>query len=136
MSVIVAHALAALDLLAGEPRLGRPEPPIYDPLNLGDKMIVSMAEARAHLRVDHTDEDDDISLKLDAAEAEVLEYIQRPAPWTDADGNEIPAPAPIKAAVLMVLGDLYANREEGIVGATHSINPTARRLLARYRAYL
>lgn len=136
--LVQEHALAADELAAPAPELGTPGPDdqIYDPLGLGDKMLVSMDEARAHLRVDHTDEDADIALKLDAAEAEVLEYIQRPSPWLDADGVEVPAPAPIKMAVLMVLGDLFANREEGIVGATHTLNPTARRLLARYRQYL
>lgn len=42
-------------------------------------------------------------------------------------------PAPIRAAMLLVLGDLYANREAQIVGTIVNENPTAKALLGPYR---
>jgi uncharacterized phiE125 gp8 family phage protein len=42
-------------------------------------------------------------------------------------------PAPIRAAILLVLGDLYANREAQIVGTITSENPTVKALLAPFR---
>lgn len=133
------HQLEPLPVSTPAPTAGRPGEPaeILDPLQLGDQMLVSLDDAKQHLRLelDVLDDEADIKLKLDAAEQEVAEYIGRPVPWTDADGVEVPAPAPIKAAILMVLADLYENRAEGITGATHTINPTARRLLQRYRVF-
>ncbi len=41
--------------------------------------------------------------------------------------------APIDAATLLVLGDLYENREASIVGVTYEPNPSVINLLAPYR---
>lgn len=48
----------------------------------------------------------------------------------DLAGN---VPEPIKAAILLMVGDMYENREERIVGATVAELPTVQRLLAPYR---
>ena len=95
--------------------------------------VVTMIEAKAHLRVDGADEDADISLKLAAAEDAVTRSLGRPLPWTDASGQPVPVPASVKAAILLLLGDLYAVRESAIVGATRVENETVDRLLAPYR---
>lgn len=42
-------------------------------------------------------------------------------------------PAAIRAAMLLQLGDLYANREAAIVGTIRTENPSAKNLLAPYR---
>lgn len=42
-------------------------------------------------------------------------------------------PAPLKAAILLTVGDLYHNREGVIVGATVAENPTVAALIAPYR---
>jgi uncharacterized phiE125 gp8 family phage protein len=45
-------------------------------------------------------------------------------------------PAPIRQAILMIVGDLYANREAVVIDASRVTmieNPTADRLLANYR---
>lgn len=94
--------------------------------------IVTMEEAKAHLRVDGTDADADITLKLDAAVDAVSGRLGRSIPWKDADGLDVPVPAAVKAAILLELGDLYANREGAIVGTIHTVNPTVERLLSRY----
>lgn len=42
-------------------------------------------------------------------------------------------PAPVKAAMKLVLADLWENREASIVGTIHTANPAAENLLAPYR---
>lgn len=95
--------------------------------------VVTMDEAKAHLRIDGTEEDADITLRLAAAEDAAAQYIDRPLPWTDAAGLEVPVPASVKAAILLMLGDLYSNREGGVFGTIHTVNPTVERLLWPYR---
>lgn len=95
--------------------------------------ILTMDEAKAHLRIDGPDEDADTSLKLAAAEDAVIHHLNRPLPWIGDDDQPAPVPASVKVAILLMLGDLYANREAAIVGATHAVNPTVARLLDAYR---
>jgi hypothetical protein len=77
--------------------------------------LVTLQQAKRHLRILHSDEDDDILEKAEHASAIVLDYIQRPdLEWTDAvDGSpSTPSDAPfvIQAAVLMVLDILWERR--------------------------
>ncbi|MBY6265568.1 phage gp6-like head-tail connector protein [Azospirillum sp. 412522] len=95
--------------------------------------VVTLDEAKAHLRIDGADDDADVGLKLSAAEGAVAQHLDRPLPWQNGDGAEVSVPDPVKVAILLVLGDLYANRESSIVGATHVKNPTAEWLLGPYR---
>jgi hypothetical protein len=39
----------------------------------------------------------------------------------------------IWSAILLTFGDLWENREGAIIGASHTVNPTVRNLLASYR---
>lgn len=49
-------------------------------------------------------------------------------------GNEPSSvPAPLKAAVLLLLGDLYMSREANIIGTIIQENPTVERLIHSYR---
>lgn len=48
-------------------------------------------------------------------------------------GGLASVPAAIKAAILLMVGDLYENRETSIVGATRVDNPTVDSLLFPYR---
>lgn len=86
--------------------------------------MITLDEAKRHLRVDHTDEDSDITLKLRLAVAIVEDYIgldeTRPASASDV----------MDAAILLVLGELYANREAG----ADPLSPTVRTILERLRA--
>ena len=82
-------------------------------------MLVSLEEAKDHLRVDNDDGDSDISLKIEAASQAVLNYIAPDQlfyntggiPDYDTGGVAIDIPGPIKAAVLLILGELYKNRD-------------------------
>ena len=67
-------------------------------------------------------------------------YPDRPPPAGAADGTAPTptVPAPIVAAALLVVGDLYANREAVVIDAARVTvveNPTAANLLAPYRIY-
>jgi hypothetical protein len=72
--------------------------------------LISLTVAKTHLRITDTDHDADVQLKLDQAEAAVLDYL-KPArtgeartdwPWTSAT-----LPAPVQAAMLVLLRYLY-----------------------------
>lgn len=64
---------------------------------------VTLDEAKLHMRVDHDDEDEYIAGLILAAETHIGMYL--------GDDLPDPMPAPVKAAVLLLVGDLYENRE-------------------------
>lgn len=90
--------------------------------------LVTTEEARRHLHLTSTDWADadtvaDVTAKAEAATEMVVDYIKQPDHvWTDAD-----APFLIKAAILLVLGDLFENRE------TATISDAVKNILHRYR---
>lgn len=53
-------------------------------------------------------------------------------PNTGASPPVLPAPS-VVAAIKLVLGDLYENREGGAIGVSYSMNPTVKALLAQHR---
>ena len=64
------------------------------------------------------------------------QYIDRPIPWTDKAGELVPVPPDVKAAILLIIGDLYENREGLIVGAIVATNPAVQNLLHFHRVGL
>lgn len=69
--------------------------------------LVSMDRAKAHLRIDGDDQDEELSLKITDASDTVIDYLKRPDHgWDAAD-----APGQVQAAVLLVLGALWSQRE-------------------------
>lgn len=76
-------------------------------------MIVNLQEAKQHLRVDIDDDDDNIVLKRDQAEAIVIDYLKLDAGTYDIDASPYTAPPkPVTAAILMVLTNLYDNPDQ------------------------
>ena len=73
---------------------------------------INLTEAKLHLRVDQDAEDDAITAMIDAAELHAANYLNAAdgllESLEDGDGN---IPAPVRSAVLLLIGDLYANRE-------------------------
>ena len=74
--------------------------------------LITLNQARLHLKLDVSDAD--LSLKLEQAEAIVLNYIERSdddgwtaeiAAWTDET-----VPRPVQAAILLQLGELFRFR--------------------------
>lgn len=99
--------------------------------------IITLATAKAHLRVDHTDEDALITLYLSAATRAAAEYLCRPIYATAndqlfaEDQTGVLVNDAIRAAVLLHLGTLYRDREatgdkpttELAMGAKHLLDP-------------
>ena len=75
--------------------------------------LLPIALMRKHLRVDHEDDDDLIELYAESALAWALWYCDNPALKLVAD-----FPASFKSALLLLLGDSYANREPVVVGSS------------------
>ena len=77
-----------------------------------------------HLRIESSDEDTLLQSYLDAATASVADYLGQSLPD--------PVPAPVEAAILLRVGDLYENREGQTDRPLHG-NRTFERLLQPYR---
>lgn len=86
--------------------------------------MLTLYEAKAHLRIDHNDEDELLQAYIDAAEASIADFL----------GTELPTPmpAPVRAAILLRVADLYENREAQTDRPLHG-NKTFERLLQPYR---
>lgn len=85
--------------------------------------LLTLAEAKAHCRIDDNTEDALISGLIDAAEKTILLYLNT---------EELPDEAPVHAAALMLVGALFENRE-AITDRPLSDNHLYARLLAPYR---
>lgn len=96
--------------------------------------LVSLAQAKQHLRIDAdvTDHDTDVEMKILQASAILMRHYKRdsiPAEWllnTSPLTYEIPYD--IQAATLLILGELYFNREASNVNA---LSPAVKALIPR-----
>lgn len=107
-------------------------------------MLITAEQARAHLRIEGTDDADDLALKTEAAEQLAAEFLNRQL-FTDQQaldtavvaGTAGEAPmvvnSLIRAGILLVLGHLYENREDVITGTAADLPQGSRSLLAPYR---
>lgn len=68
--------------------------------------MISLEEAKLHLRIDTDAEDSDLMLKIKASEAAVLHYMKR-EPYQPSEE----VPYDVRAAVLILLGYLYEHRD-------------------------
>ncbi len=85
--------------------------------------MITLDQAKAHLRIDHDAEDADISVRLAMAVSLIQDYIGDRALMTTFSGGVE------DAATLLVLGELYANRES----SADPLSPSVRGLLERLR---
>jgi hypothetical protein len=97
------------------------------------KQLVSFSRTLAHLRLNEGEDDDAVKDLIDAASGIIVDYLKLkavPDDWALEDG-ETPStvPGPVRSAVLLVLGTLYADRE----GATDPLTPAVESLLMRMR---
>jgi len=74
--------------------------------------LVSLEQAKAHLRVASTDSDNDIELKVEQASAVILERCNSTAYWRGitATWTADTIPLSVQAAILVLLTHLYENR--------------------------
>ncbi len=90
--------------------------------------MLTLQDAKEHLRVDDCCEDMLIARLIDAATASVGDYINATEPLDDT------APAPVRAAALLLVGALYEQREsQG--DRPYNKNPAFEALLNPYRAH-
>lgn len=88
--------------------------------------LISLSEAKSHLKVDQSDEDTLIQLYIDASQQYIATFLNNPSFAFN--------PA-IKAACLLMVGDLYENREGGTEKEIKP-NPAVMNLLHPYRKEL
>lgn len=99
---------------------------VIDPATL--LPLITLEEAKRHLRVDDSDSDELIALYADAA-------VQSCLMWCDVKLVPVGAEPSFKAAALLNLSDLFANREAVVAGRSFGVNPTVERLLQPFRLY-
>ena len=97
--------------------------------------MLTLEEIKDHLRLDQTDasQNDYLTQIKDAAHDHIEQYLNRPVPWVDENDAPVPVPASIKQAALLIIGDLYENREGKIIGISSTDNPVVYHFLYRYR---
>ena len=91
--------------------------------------MLTLAETKLHLRVDAADDDTLIAALMETARLAVANYLNMPEASVTST-----VPSPIKSAGLLMVADLYENREGQSDRQLYS-NTTYERLLAPYRAY-
>lgn len=76
-------------------------------------MLVTLQQASDHLRRDTTDDDDDLTLKIEAASGIVLAYITESAYVPDEAGAPTAQVLPeVQNATLVMVGYLYKDRDQ------------------------
>lgn len=90
--------------------------------------MLTIAETKLYLRIDHTEEDGLIAALMQTATAAAADYLNMPL-----DQMTTTVPSPIKSAALLLVADLYENREAQTERQLYR-NTTYERLLNPYRA--
>lgn len=102
--------------------------------------LITMKDAREHLRMDHDLDDVQINQKRIQASAIVLDYLKKDVSdtafdWVDENGDPDPERLPYQAAAatLLVLGALYENRDGDVWRSPQHLSQSVIDLLARLR---
>lgn len=91
--------------------------------------MLTLEETKLHCRIDHNDEDALLAGLMATATAATADYLNMPL-----EQMTTTVPSPIKSAALLLVADLYQNREAQTERPL-SDNKTFERLLNPYRAY-
>lgn len=99
---------------------------------------VTLEQAKTQLRLCQRDEEENqhLDLLIRAATSHASQYLDRPIPWSDSSGDPVPVPPDVQAAILLIISDLYENREGVVVGTIVTENPTVQNLLHFHRVGL
>ena len=76
--------------------------------------MISLIEAKLHLRIDHTEDDPLITLYIGAAQEQIERHIQRKIITNEevrTSDDDVVNNSALKAAALLFIGNLYENRE-------------------------
>ena len=91
--------------------------------------MLTLAETKLHLRVDHNDEDALIAALMATATAACADYLNM-----EAADLVVAVPAPVKSAALLLVGSLYEQRESQGERQFYK-NPAFEALLNPYRVH-
>lgn len=94
-------------------------------------MYITLAEAKKHLNIDtvFTDDDTYIQSLINVAENVVQQHID-----VELSSFEV-LPSPLKQAMLLLIGNYYANRESVTFGAATPLPHAYQYLIALYKNY-
>jgi hypothetical protein len=101
--------------------------------------FLTLADAKRHLRVDHTDDDADIQSKIGEASEIVLDYCKKTVGTLDPEDSSIVdwaegnLPGAVRAATELVLSKLYDDRNAGREDNVVAMGYLTPALLHRYR---
>ncbi|MDQ2139582.1 head-tail connector protein [Alcaligenaceae bacterium B3P038] len=109
--------------------------------------LVEMAQVKAHLRVDEDYPDDQLAIYVGAAEEQAQEFLNRRVYATAemlaaavlaniAGSDPMVVNDSIRAAILLILGHLHANREAVTSHQTYELPMGSRSLLWPFRVGL
>lgn len=101
-----------------------------------DFLPLELIKAQLRLELDDTDEDNTLIHMSHSAVDYASNYLGRPIPWLNPDGTSAAVPASVVAALLMIVADLFGNREGAMVDARIYDNPAVSRFLHFYRVGL
>lgn len=88
-------------------------------------LLVTLQQAKDHLRIDTTDGDTDITAKVRAASAAIVRYLKEPVFWTDSSGQieidsagvAVDVPEDVQLATLLLVGYFDRQRDEDEAGS-------------------
>lgn len=98
-------------------------------------MVISVADVKAHLRIEHNEEDDYISSLISAAQAAAEDYCRVSFEPVTTEGNETTAtvPEPVRLAILLMVSFHYENRDIPDVATYNATKRAFYTLLYPYR---
>nr|WP_314102849.1 head-tail connector protein [Acinetobacter lwoffii] len=92
--------------------------------------LVTLESAKFQLRVLHDREDAHIRLLIKAALKHIENFLDKPLVEVCVDGA---LPEDLQYAALLIIGDLYNNRESQVVGTIMTTNKTLENMMMSYR---
>ena len=99
-------------------------------------MYLDLSQVKKHILVDETFTDDDnyIQSLMDVAEASVSKHIDCPLACIEQEDGTLPPP--VVHAMMLMVGNLYANREPDVMGTIVTELPLSYNYLVNlYRNY-
>ena len=85
--------------------------------------VITLDDAKAHLRVTIPDDDTLISDQIDAAEALIAEYVATESGSDLETTYPNGVPEPLKQAIKLLVAHFYENREATVIGNTPNVLP-------------
>lgn len=101
-----------------------------------DFLPLGLIKAQLRLELDDADEDQLLIHMSRAAVEYASNYLGRPIPWESPDGTPASVPSSVVSALLLIVSDLFTNREGAMRDARLHDNPAVTRLLHFYRVGL